>query len=109
MRGADATTSGGAVKRAGSVAPQGANRYGSGVPLYEYRCGACGKRSTVLTLRVGETVDPTCKHCGKQALQRLMSRFATPRSEEDRLSALADPDSLGGLDESDPTSMARWM
>jgi hypothetical protein len=38
-----------------------------------------------------------------------MSRFATVRSEEDRLDALADPTSLGDLDENDPKSMARWM
>jgi hypothetical protein len=38
-----------------------------------------------------------------------MSRFATVRSEEDRLDSLADPSSLGDLDESDPRSVARWM
>jgi hypothetical protein len=38
-----------------------------------------------------------------------MSRFATPKSEDARLEALADPSNLGGLDESDPKSMARWM
>jgi putative FmdB family regulatory protein len=91
------------------VAPLEAHRYRNSVPLYEYRCGACGKRTTILTLRVGEQVDPTCKHCGKEALRRLMSRFATVRSEEDRLSSLSDPEALGGLDENDPKSMARWM
>jgi hypothetical protein len=38
-----------------------------------------------------------------------MSRFATIRSEEDRLDALADPSSLGDVDEDDPKSVARWM
>jgi hypothetical protein len=38
-----------------------------------------------------------------------MSRFATVRSEEDRLDSLADPSSLGDLDENDPASVARWM
>jgi hypothetical protein len=38
-----------------------------------------------------------------------MSRFATIRSEEDRLDALADPSSLGDLNEDDPQSVARWM
>ena len=38
-----------------------------------------------------------------------MSRFAAPKSEEARLESLADPSSLGGLDENDPKSMARWM
>jgi hypothetical protein len=38
-----------------------------------------------------------------------MSRFATIKSEDARLDALADPGSLGDVDESDPKSMARWM
>jgi len=38
-----------------------------------------------------------------------MSRFATVRSEEDRLDSLADPSNLGDLNEDDPQSVARWM
>jgi hypothetical protein len=38
-----------------------------------------------------------------------MSRFATVRSEEDRLDSLADPSSLGDMDEDDPKSVAKWM
>ena len=38
-----------------------------------------------------------------------MSRFASPKSEEARLESLADPGALGGLDENDPESMARFM
>ena len=38
-----------------------------------------------------------------------MSRFATVKSEEARLDALADSSSLGDLDENDPTSVARFM
>ena len=64
---------------------------------------------TVLTLRVGEEVKPTCDKCGSTALERMMSRFAMVRSEDARLDALADPSKLAGLDENDPKSMARWM
>jgi hypothetical protein len=42
-------------------------------------------------------------------MNRLLSRFASPKSEEARLESLADPANLGGLDESDPRSMARLM
>jgi hypothetical protein len=38
-----------------------------------------------------------------------MSRFATVKSEEARLDALADPGNFSGLDENDPKSMARLM
>ena len=42
-------------------------------------------------------------------MERLMSRFASPKSEEARLEAMADPSHLGGFDENDPQSMARFM
>jgi hypothetical protein len=38
-----------------------------------------------------------------------MSRFATVKSEEARLEALADPSAFGDLDENDPASAARFM
>jgi hypothetical protein len=38
-----------------------------------------------------------------------MSRFATVKSEEARLDALADSSSLGDLDENNPASVARFM
>ena len=79
------------------------------MPIYEYRCTRCKRKSTVLTLRASETVDPRCEHCGSAEMTRLMSRFAMVRSEESRLDDLADPSALDGLDESDPRTMARWM
>ncbi len=79
------------------------------MPIYEYRCQKCRKRVSILTLRVGEEVEPECDKCGSKNLSRLMSRFAMPKSEEARLDALSDPSSLSGLDENDPKGMARWM
>ncbi|HEV7733386.1 MAG TPA: zinc ribbon domain-containing protein [Candidatus Binatia bacterium] len=79
------------------------------MPIYEYRCGGCGRKVSILTLRVSETVDATCDRCGSHDLTRLMSRFAMPRSDDARLDALTSDDAIGGLDESDPAGMARWM
>ena len=79
------------------------------MPIYEYRCSKCKKKVSVLTLRVSEAVNPECDRCGSKDLSRLMSRFATVKSEESRLDALSDPGSFSGLDENDPKSMARWM
>jgi hypothetical protein len=42
-------------------------------------------------------------------MERLLSRFAAPKSEEARLESLSDPANLGGIDESDPRSVARLM
>ena len=51
---------------------------------------------------------PACPRCGGPRLERLMSLFARVRSEDDRLDALADPSTMGDLDENDPKSIARW-
>ena len=79
------------------------------MPIYEYRCNQCRKKVSILTLRVSEKVDERCEHCGSTSLTRLLSRFATTKSEDSRLDSLADPSNLGGLDESDPRGVARWM
>jgi putative FmdB family regulatory protein len=79
------------------------------MPIYEYECEKCRRRTSVLTMRVSQRVKPVCEHCGAAAMRRLMSRFAMPRSEEARMDALADPSSLGDFDESDPKSVARVM
>jgi len=52
---------------------------------------------------------PVCKFCKGENVEQLFSRFASPKSEESRLESLADPSSLSGLDENDPSSVARWM
>jgi putative FmdB family regulatory protein len=51
------------------------------VPIYEYRCEQCGKRSSALLPR-WDAPDPPCRHCGARRLQRLVSTFATQRSED---------------------------
>ncbi len=79
------------------------------MPIYEYRCTACRRKVTVLTMRVSEAVDPVCEHCGSRDLTRLLSRFAMVRSEEARLDDLTSDAALGDVDESDPKSMARWV
>lgn len=79
------------------------------MPIYEFRCRDCGKKSTFLTLSVASPLDPKCKNCGSRNLDKLVSRVAVSRSEESRLDSLADPSKLAGLDEKDPKSLARWM
>ncbi len=79
------------------------------MPIYEYRCKQCGRKSSQLFLTIAESADATCPYCNSQELKRLFSRVAFVRSEESRLESLADPSRLGDLDENDPKSMARWM
>ncbi|MCE9537117.1 MAG: zinc ribbon domain-containing protein [Nitrospirae bacterium] len=79
------------------------------MPLYEYQCLDCHKRSTVLVLSLTNRAPATCSHCLSPQVERMLSRFASPKSEEARLKALAEPDNLAELDENDPQSMARFM
>lgn len=79
------------------------------MPLYEYRCLDCKKRSTHLVLSLANQAPAACTHCASERVERILSRFASPKSEEARLEALADPSNLAGLDENDPQSMTRFM
>src|SRR6266446_4200732 len=84
-------------------------RIGRVMPIYEYECHGCRRRVSLLVLRPSAAEPPTCPKCGSSALSRLMSRFATVKSEDARLDALADSASLGDLDENNPSSVARFM
>ncbi len=46
------------------------------MPLFEYRCAACGRRSEVLVLAGDAASRPTCSSCGSADLSRLLSTFA---------------------------------
>lgn len=79
------------------------------MPIYEYRCEDCGRKTQFLTLTVGAAIDLKCPKCGGLRLRKLVSRIAILKSDESRLDDLADPSSLAGLDENDPKSVSRWM
>jgi putative FmdB family regulatory protein len=79
------------------------------MPIYEYRCDNCGKISEFLLIKSDETFTLQCKKCKSKKMSRVLSRVRVIRSEESRMESLADPSKWGGLDESDPKSMAKWM
>lgn len=79
------------------------------MPIYEYECHDCRRRVSLLVRNLSSPEPPACPRCGSTALHRLMSRFATVKSEEARLESLAEGGGLGDVDESDPTSVARFM
>jgi putative FmdB family regulatory protein len=79
------------------------------MPIYEYACQDCHGKSSVLVLNPRNPSVATCRHCGGSRMERLLSRFAAPKSEEARLESLSDPANLGGIDENDPRSVARLM
>ncbi len=75
------------------------------MPIYEYRCDGCRRRTSVFTRSISAVVSARCEHCGSEDLSRLMSRVAVLRHDGD-----SAPDfSAGDVDENDPRSVVRWV
>lgn len=68
------------------------------MPIYEYRCDECGKKSSAL-LPSFSSPDPACPHCGKPGLHRLVSTFATVSSGDDGGDDFGGGDDYGGGDD----------
>ena len=79
------------------------------MPIYEYHCRSCRRKTSALVLCRSRESEVRCTHCGGAELERLWSRFSSPKSEDARLEALADPSAMAGLDENDPRSVAKFM
>ena len=79
------------------------------MPIYEYLCRKCNRKSEIITFSVSEEASVACRHCGSPEVHRVPSRVRVRMSEETRMERLADPSRLSGLDENDPKSMAKWM
>jgi putative FmdB family regulatory protein len=69
------------------------------MPLYEYLCLNCNKRSTILVLNLANQIPTTCSHCPSARMERILSRFASPKSEDARIDASLDLNNLAGLNE----------
>ncbi len=78
------------------------------MPIYEFRCRSCRRRTSVFTRAIGGDVDAVCSHCGSREMSRLVSRVAVLRSDEDMFSGL-DESALADVDENDPRAMARMV
>lgn len=78
------------------------------MPIYEFRCGRCRRRTSVFTRSIGAEIEAVCSHCGSNDMSRLISRVAVVRSGDDAFAGL-DESSLADVDENDPRSMARWV
>lgn len=78
------------------------------MPIYEYRCAACRKRTSAFVRSMSIAVKPRCDHCGGRKLTRLISRVAAGRSGGSDAGDGLDERMLAGVDENDPRSVARW-
>jgi putative FmdB family regulatory protein len=79
------------------------------MPIFEFECRRCHRKTTALVLSRSRVGEVRCRACGSADLEKLYSRFASPKSDDARLESLADPSALGDIDENDPTSVARAL
>ncbi len=77
------------------------------MPIYEYGCLTCRKRTSVFIRSFASTLKPQCEHCGGRKLRRLISRVAVVRSGAGAADDF-DESMLDDVDENDPRSMARF-
>src|SRR6516225_1404340 len=77
------------------------------MPLFDYRCVECRKKFTLLVGVVAEEQEKKCPSCGSTDVNKLISRFARLRSEDDLIDDLADPSKMGDLE--DPKELHSWM
>ena len=79
------------------------------MPLYEYRCQDCRRRSTLLVRTLSGSHEPICQHCGSKSVLRLISRFSFRRSWGDSLESGPESGFPDEADMQDPRKMAQWM
>lgn len=74
------------------------------MPVYEYRCPACRKRTSVFVRSFSAPEIAACEHCGSKKATRVFSRVAVHRGD----SGISEA-GLADIDESDPRSVAKWV
>ncbi len=83
------------------------------MPIYEYRCGNCQRRVSILVQGFEAPPSLKCPRCGGKELTRLFSSFSIGKGESclrDGLyeDILSDSKLVRGLESSDPRALAEW-
>lgn len=78
------------------------------MPVFEYRCLECKKRFSLLIGMTADAHDDKCPHCGSSKHEKLVSRFARLRSEDDKLDEISDNLELMG-DPDSPSKMRQLV
>lgn len=79
------------------------------MPIYEYFCLACQKKSSFLLRSGSASFQPKCNYCGCTNLTRIISTFAYHRSPG---GAQRQDDKPGYIDRDyykDPRNIGRWV
>lgn len=63
------------------------------MPIYEFQCQDCQKRTSVFVRTVSSSVDATCASCGSKEMSRLITSFGISKSVKDVHEAYSNPNS----------------
>ncbi|MSQ41109.1 MAG: zinc ribbon domain-containing protein [Dehalococcoidia bacterium] len=78
------------------------------MPIYEYRCGACGRVSSVFFRSIGAVTAPSaCPHCSAAGMERIISRVVHLKGKQ-RLAEMDTGRMLAGSGGPDKGRQARW-
>ena len=79
------------------------------MPIYEYLCRDCDRRTEVYFRSRRTAKPPLCGHCGGKRTRRALSRFATPLTEQQVRERHGTPAPGAGPDAyRDPRQIGRW-
>ena len=79
------------------------------MPIYEFRCQACEKKSSVLVRKLTVPNKPVCPACGSHEMTRLISGFAYHKSLQTIHEESGEPSGNAGDDYyKDPRNIGRW-
>jgi len=80
------------------------------MPIYEYRCGSCGRVSSFFTRSISARLEPSCAHCQSKDMQRRMSRFALGKTTQSVHERYPSPSGVPPLDYyTDPRNIGRHV
>jgi putative FmdB family regulatory protein len=76
------------------------------MPIYEYRCGKCKKKFSLLVGVTADSQNPVCPKCGSVEIKKLISRFSRLKDEDAILDDFEDAAYAAG---DDPKAMRKLM
>lgn len=79
------------------------------MPVYEFFCQSCGRKSSFFVRTVSSALDPVCQACGGRELRRAVSSFAYHRSQQARWEDAGDPNNPSEDFYKDPSKVGRWV
>jgi putative FmdB family regulatory protein len=77
------------------------------MPIFEFRCNQCGKKFASLVGMTADSGELECPHCSGTSAEKLVSRVARYRTEDQRVDEMADR--LENMGEPESPTEAREM